>query len=424
MINGFEHPQEFFHDYFNYVGDTESTTAYHRWAAISTSAALLGRRIVFPFGHSNIYPNMYCLLVGNPAARKGAALKPASNALRAIEFAKLAPQRVSPERFLIEMYTLNNKETLEVEDLLDITIENLNGHNTGEIYVISDEFGDFIKVGNTDFCRLLTNLWDNLPFYEHPKIHGKSVYVHEPTVNIIAATTPQDIALTLPSALVGTGFLSRFILVHGEPTGRFITVPKKPTLAATNTIATRFKDLQTLEGTVTWASGDAFALYDRIYRNRTGLLEDSRFQHYNNRRHVHLLKICMVYAAMDGTLEITEDHVLAANTLLYVTEQRMPKALGQFGRARNAEVENDIVDILKESPKLLSLKELWKKVSHNIEKYDNFLTIVKKLEQTERVKHVEFKGQRGYAAFHNTQNAWDTDLIDQERWLTPEERIV
>ena len=405
----------FFDDYFAYTGLTESPMIYHRWTAISTVAALLGRNVCFPFGHMMIYPNMYTLLVGSPGARKGTAMKPASNALRTMEFSKLAPQRVSPERFLIEMAKANS--LLDVDGL---DLEKVNFEEPSEIYVVSEEFTDFIR-GNLDFINLLTNLWDNLPTYSHPKIHGKSIEISEPTVNILAATTPQSIASTLPQEVIGLGFLSRFVLVYGENVGRKITFPLPPSKEDTDRIVNTFLRIRNeCVGTLTMTS-EAEKTLDRIYNTYVDL-EDSRFEHYNTRRFTHLLKLCIVFAAMDYTTEVTLEHVIFANTLLHSTEQRMSKALGQFGKAKNSDVANTIVNVLRKATKPMKVKDIWKHVAQDLAKIDELTLLLRNLEAAERIMVTTIGGTQGFVAVHKTINAWDKQLMHPEL-LLPEERV-
>lgn len=412
----------FYEDYFRYIGDTESPTIYHRWCAVSMVGALLGRNVHFPFGHGFIYPNLYILLVGNPGARKGEALKPARNALQYISFDKLAPQRVSPERFLIEMFRLNAAATIELPDLELVTVEELtNGHKPSEIYVVSDEFGDFIR-GNTDFIDLLTTLWDNLPKYEHPKIHGKSVYVHEPTVNIIGATTQQSIALRIPVEVIGQGFLSRFILVHSEPTGKKITFPTPPTQTAKDTVTENLQKIKKqVEGLITILP-EAKDLLDKIYRSYVGI-DDNRFQYYNGRRFTQLMKLAIIFAAMDYAPTVKPLHVLQANTLLYVTEQRMPKALGQFGKSKHSDIANSIIELVKHARTPLLPREIWKHVAQDLDKYEILIEILRGLEAAEKIVNTNLGGKKGFVANSPKRTEWDESLLIQKEFLKAEERV-
>lgn len=403
----------FYEEYFTYIGETESPRLYHRWAAVSLVSALLGRNVYLPFGHDVIYPNMYIMLVGNPGARKGAALKPASNALKLIDFKKLASSRLSPEKFLSEMQSLNN--SVEIEDEL---FEAINFENPSEIYVVAEEFGDFIR-GNTDFIRLLTTLWDNLPFYKHPKLHGKNVYVHEPTVNIIGATTQQDMAITIPLESVGQGFFSRFILVHGESTGVKITIPTTISEGRKEGVKELLAKIkETVHGPITF-SPDSLPLLDKMYQGYPDL-DDYRFKHYNTRRFTHLLKLSITFCAMDLSSIILPCHLLHANTLLASTEARMSKALGEYGKAKHSDVANNILEILKGAKRPMQPREIWKHVSQDLNKLDELIEIIRGLEGAEKIQKREVGGRWGYLPLQKRENKWDKDLLCNE-FLTVEE---
>lgn len=405
--------KDFYEEYFSYVGDTESPRLYHRWAAVSLVSALLGRSVWLPFGHDNTYPNMYIMLVGNPGARKGSALKPASNALKLIDFKRLAPNRLSPERFLSEMQSLNS--LVEIEG---IELEALNFSTPSEIYVVAEEFGDFIR-GNIDFVRLLTNMWDNLPFYKHPKLHGKNVYVHEPTVNIIGATTQQDMAITIPLESVGQGFLSRFILVYGEPTGVKITIPLAVTQERKENIGKLLTNIkEQVHGQIS-LNDTSLNLLDRMYKNYTDI-DDFRFKHYNTRRFSHLLKLAIVFCAMDLSTILLPSHILHANTLLNATEQRMSKALGEFGKSRNSDVANNVMEIIKTTKKPISLRELWKNVAQDLNKLEDLVEIIKSLEGAEKIQRKELNGRWGYLPLQKREDRWSDDLLCKD-FLTLEE---
>lgn len=406
----------FYEDYFSYVGVSESPKIYHRWCAISMVAAVLGRNVFLPFGHGTIYPNMYILITGTPGARKGSALNVAKNLLSALGYKKLAPQRLSPERFLAELQSLNRAEVQEIEE---IEVEELTFDEPSEIYVMSDEYGDFIK-GNLDFIRLLTNLWDNLGEYKHPKLHGKSVYIHEPTVNIIGATTPQDMAITLPIEAIGQGALSRYILVHADPTGIKISWPELPDPFKKQQMVERLQGIQkNVVGKTEFTEG-ATILLEELYKN-TPPLDDPRFLYYNTRRQTHLMKTSVIMAAMDGTTKVGTRHLLEANTLLYATESRMSKALGEFGKAKNADIANAIMEKLRSASRPQSLKQIWKYVAQDLNKMDDLVDLMKSLQQAEKVQYIKGR-EPGFLPLHSHVNGWKKEFLIEDDFLLPEER--
>lgn len=411
--------QGFYNDYFEYIGLNESPRLYHRWTAVSIIAALLGRQYFLPFGHSNIYPNFYILLVGDPGTRKGTALIPGKRILRASGYKNFSPDRLSPERFIAELSAVNKFE--ELEDM-GITLENMVVNEPSELYVMMPEFADFIGRGNTDFMNLLTNLWDNLDEYSHPKLHGKSIHVVKPTINMLSATTPSGISSNIPIEAIGEGFMSRFILVSSESTGIKITFPKPVDDARIKTFGERLKTVRNcVEGTVS-VSDEARQVLDRIYKEFVDI-DDYRFKHYSTRRFTHLLKLCMVFSAMECRKNITPEDCIEANTLLHYTELRMPKALGEFGKAKNADVANAVMTLIRNSKKPVVMKDLWKEVSRDINKQSELIDILNNLKGTGRIQVVSAEGNKqGFLPLHIPKHTWPPELLN-DAFLTLDERM-
>lgn len=411
--------KDFFAKYFDYIGATEAPKIYHRWSILSCVGALLGRQTYLPFGHNMIYPNMYVWLVGNPGARKGTAMNCAKLLLHELKYNKLSPQRLSPEMFLAQLQKMNLPD---MEALSDLDIEAVSLDAPCEVYVVADEMADFIR-GNAEFCKTLCNLYDNLPYYDHPKLHGKSVYVHQPTVNIIGGITPEDIMSSIPPVAAGQGFFSRLILVHAEPTGIKISRPPSPSKECINAMAEELQAIcAAVKGEISIAE-DADRLLQKIYEKFTGI-DSVQFRHYNSRRHTHLLKLCILFAALDEGCTIRGDHVLKANTLLCVTEPRMPKALGEFGKAKNATVAHNILEALKTTPTAMTIKELWKLTANDLNKMEELLEIVKGLEFAEKIQRVDLGGKTGFLPLYRQRPPWYKGYTwDEKGFLYAEEMI-
>src|SRR3990172_7399508 len=60
-------------DYLRYTDNSEPQSSYRLWTGISTIAAALERKVWLNWDDA-IYPNLYVVLVGPPAARKGTAM--------------------------------------------------------------------------------------------------------------------------------------------------------------------------------------------------------------------------------------------------------------------------------------------------------------------------------------------------------------
>jgi hypothetical protein len=412
-------PKDFVSAYMDYVNieQGEAPAVYHRWSCISMLSACLGRKVWLPFGHSKIYPNQYIMLMGSPGTRKNTALNIAKRIAMDAGFERFAAERSSLERFIMDMRAYDVSKDTDLEDIMNLTLD-----GPDESYVMHGEFTDFIGRGNIDFVLLLTNLWDNLPTYKHPKIHGKSIEVNEPTVNILGGNTPGNFALALPPEAVGSGFLSRVIFVHSDPTGKQVTWPEPADELVHAALASRLKEMRdTMTGEIQ-LSKEVRILGEKIYKGFVPI-DDARFAHYSQRRFTHVLKISIVLAVADGSMVLKPVHMIRANTVLAQAEKLMPRALGEFGKNRNSDVANTVLEYLNKSTKPRVINEIFKVVSTDIARSSDLADILNNLQRAEKIQVVTMAGKTGYMSKFVHRTTWDDSLLDLA-WLTEEERAV
>lgn len=392
---------------------------FHRWAALSCLSTMAGRNVWMPFGHKKLFPNQYILLIGEPAARKSTAISIARSALEKAGYTRFAKEKTSPERFFIDMAKPDFIEQLD--PMLDSDLEALVLETPSEMCILNGEFLDFIGRGNMDFLTVLTNLWDNLPAYEHPKIHGKSVSIFQPTLNILGGATVKGLGLGIPSEALGTGILSRLILVQGDVTGKKITFPDDVCPIATDEVV---EALMRVRRDIKGAIGrtkEAEKVFDKIYKNCVEI-RDARFTDYAGRRFTHLLKIAMLIAISRNSTILEAEDALIANTILFAAERRMPKALGEFGRSKYSDVTNTIMNILEKATAPVTHIELWKHVSKDLSDAKELGIIMRNLLTSDRAQIVRVKDVQGYLPKNVGAVEWSPDLL-LEDYLTPEERM-
>lgn len=403
---------DFFSEYFKYVGDSEAPAIYHRWCAISTLSAMVGREAFIPFGHKTIYPNKYILLMGAPGARKSSAIGISKDLLTKAGYTKFAKERSSKERFFLDMVNKIDEDETDLEALvLDAP---------SEVLISNGEFLDFIGQGNMEFLTVLTNLWDNLPVYEHAKITGKSVVIHKPTVNILGGATVKGLGMAIPPEALGTGILSRLILIHSEPSGKKIAFPDDiPEGASDQIVETLMRIRSDLKGRV-GRTQEAEKILGKMYTDCPGI-EDQRFGDYSARRFTHLLKLTMLITLSEGRMEIGTEDALKANTILHSAELHMSKALGEFGKSKYSDVSNTIMDALTKAVKPLTHAELWKIVSKDLSDVKELGIIMKNLLTSDKAQVITIAGKQGYMPLHRVTREWDRKLL-LEDYLTMEER--
>lgn len=403
--------------YFEYAGASKSETpmVYHRWAAISMISALLERRCYISFGHDLIYPNQYILLMGNPGTRKSSAINIAIRLLASTGYNRFSSDKTSKERFLQDLAKVDEEED-DVPISLDTVID-----RPSDSYVAIGEFTDFIGQNNMEFITMLTNLWDCRDVYRHPKMRGSDVVINKPTVNILGGTTAQNFSLSFPPEAIGNGFLSRLILVHGDTTGRKVTIPAARDEALRRLMIDRLIAIRdTAQGEVT-ISKEAYALVDEIYNDQVDL-EDNRFLHYNTRRLTHLLKLCTVFTAMNLETEISPHTVLIANTVLANTEVKMPRALGEFGKHKSSHLNNSVIDILATAKVPMTSTEIFKRMSQDVGRMSDLIELLKNLIQADRIQLLDIGGKSGYMTKYIAARKWKEHLL-LPTYLTKEEMI-
>ena len=397
----------FFQMYFDYVGRTEAPLSFHRWSAISVVGALLGRNFHFPFGHVDLYPTQYIMLIGGAGSRKSSAIGIAEKLARAAGYTKFADDRLSKEMFLKSMaYQAAPvvEDDDDLEDLLDLTTD-----EPSERYIVADEFLDFMGMNNLEFMTMLTKLWDSKAEYRHPKLHGDDVVVEKPTVNMLTGSTLTNLTLAFPPEVVGHGFLTRMILVQADPTGEKITWPEKPDPVAKQTMVDHLNEMKKVARGKATVSKDAERLLDRMYRDFVPI-DDPRFTNYSNRRFTHLLKLCLILAASRLDTEVTANDALEANTILHYAECRMPKGLGEFGKGKYSSVQTEILEILQQSSKPLTIPEIWRFVGTDLAKQGELVDIMKGLLTAHKIAP-DPRGGPGLVAVQQTREEWGKGLI-------------
>lgn len=409
--------QDFFSHYLNYTDGGEVPTCFNRWAAIVGISALLERNVCVEFGYSDIYPNIYSMLIGTAGTRKSTAIKLIKKLMIQTGYNTIAAERTSKEKFLRDL----SREGGQNVDVLEANLfsEGTDPSATSPMFVAADEANDFFGIGNVEFLSVLGSLWDWEGKYENRIKTGQSDWISNPTITILAGNTPTGFSKGFPAEFVGQGFLSRLLLIYGEPNGKRVTIPRRPDPKETQFIVGLLQYMRSgVSGSLS-LKGPAFNLIDKIYQTYKPI-EGPKFESYSNRRQIHLLKICLVVMAAKLEKEITEDTIIQANTYLSYAEALMPKALGEFGKAKSGDVANKVVDFIFAADRIVTLKDIWKQVNSELDKLADLGAITGKLIFADKIQAVNGGFLPVRKAVGEIQET-DEGLIDYKMFLTEEE---
>jgi hypothetical protein len=378
---------DLFEQYFDFIADMEPPMIYHRWCLITALGALLGRRVYLPFGTSRIFPQHYVMLIGEPGARKSTAIKLCKSLVVGAGYSTLAANKTTKEKFILDMESAAEKK-MSTEELLDV--EALLGASAGkdpaERFIVADEFNDFMNCCDLPFHSLLGQWWD----WDEPDSawtyrlkNSKSVAIYQPTISLLGGNTHTNFAEMFPPQALGQGFLSRMLLIYSTRSTRSVPfpVPRDPDKKAKLVDAIR---------AVTSISGEA-SISDRARNilstlyNTYAVPDDSRLSSYSQRRHTHLLKLCMICAVVRGTLVIDQQDVIYAHSILSYAEHFMPQAFGEFGKSKNADVQQRILSYITSAKEAVDVVDIWKQVSSDLESIDGLVRILAGLQQAGKI---------------------------------------
>ena len=414
--------RDFFSQYLEYTRDSEVPVFFHRWSALAGIGAYLGRDFYFRHGHFSIYPNTYCMLIGNPGTRKSTAIKVMKSVLRLAGYTTIAANKTSKEKFMLDLAEgIGLSEEATQDDILEANLwgNNIESQPPSECFIMADEFNNFIGTGNLEFISLLTELWDYEGVFSNKIKTGKSIHIPDPTISILGGSTPTSFSTTFPSEIFGQGFFSRLLLIYGEPNGKKITFPKPPSTEATTEIVSALQRIKLGSAGMATLHPTAEKLLDKIYRSEDKLT-DVRFESYYSRRFNHLMKLCLIVTAARCSKEITEQDVIHANTILTHTEYLMPKALGEFGKAKNSDVSHKIVSIIDSAPGVVTFKTLWESLHSDLGQMSELGELLHNLMAANKIQAVK---SGGFLPKKKVVEEINSDVIDYS-FLTREEKDI
>lgn len=413
--------RDFFDAYLEYTSGGEVPICFHRWSAIVGIGALLERNVYLPFGHSNIYPNQYTMLIGEPGTKKSTAIKLMKKLLLKAGFDHIAAEKTSGEKYLADL-SATHGEGPDHETVLEKNIfGTVNESLVTPSLVAADEANTFFGINNLNFLTVLGDLWDYEGKFENRIKTGKSDFIPNPTISILSGNTPELFSFAFPPTIFGSGFFSRLLLVYSEPTGIKVTIPRTPSNEETSGIVQMFQMIRAQSVGIRELSSSAYNLVDKIYQTMEKP-EDIRFVSYQNRKLTHLLKLCLVVSACRMEKEISESSVLQANTYLRYAEKLMPKALGEFGKAKNADTSQKVLNVIEQKFPI-SVKDIFREVSSELNRPEELGEIIRKLTMSDKIM------ASGHMFF--PMKSADTSEIEEKEglvafneYLTPQELAV
>jgi hypothetical protein len=295
-------PQDFVSLFCELTKNFESPANFWKWSAYGAIAATLRYNCYLKWGTSNLYPNMYILLLADSAAyRKDAGPELIEELLRECAHTKVISGRASWQGIVDELsQDIGNKKT-------GVPIKG------GAGIVIALEFTAMF-VEDPNLIKLMTEGYAFAPEYEYT-LRGGKTKIKNRCISILAGSNETLLKDFYTMQASYGGLLRRTCLIKPdkrrppnalmETTDHLADVDKKK-------LVDFLKEIQKLKGEFKFlqkAKDVYIAWYKDLYNNYDKIVDKSGFV---AGMHALIAKLAMVLAAAENTLEISEDIIQKA----------------------------------------------------------------------------------------------------------------
>lgn len=328
--------------YMEYVENSEPPRLFKLWCGISGLCAAIRRRCWLQW-ESPIYPNMYIVLVGPSASRKGTAMGPIYNMLSNLGI-NIAAEAITREALIRELANCSELD------------ESLNQYAHASLTIFSQELTVFLGQNNWQLISDLTNWYDCADRWTYRTKNMGEDEILGVWVNLLGATTPDYLAAALPQDAIGGGLTSRVIFIYGDRLGKIVPFPFKSDAEHElgDFLFNDLSSIQLLRGPFE-VSRQFLDLYRDWYIKTLEQppFENDAFIGYNGRRSTHLRKLCMIMSvSRSNDMIITEKDFHRAATILEETESMMEYTFIGRGQAKNVKTFESLLRLLAEKGQL------------------------------------------------------------------------
>jgi len=353
--------------FMDYTHNTEPPTLFRKWTAISCIASALQRKIRCDWGTAlTFYPNLYIVLVGPSATGKGTAMNPGLNILNEIPAVRMSAQATSLQALIRHLKDTN---------LTDIDPDSGAQHFHSSLTVFSKEFTVFLGYHNRELMAALCDWYDCDRKWVYETISRKREEINGVWVNLIAGTTPDLIRSSLPIESIGGGLTSRIIFVFEEKQAKLVALPTETNYERSlfQNLVQDLEKISLLSGTFTWTDGFV-KLWEEFCHHAVDHppFYDTKFDGYNGRRRVHLMKLSMIHSISRGRNELLleESNLKEAMNTLTEVEQKMNLVFKGVGKSDIADIVHRATTFLMTSKtNTVTLSQFMRYFENDLDKF-------------------------------------------------------
>lgn len=297
----------FLTSYLEHTAHYESPTSFFKWSGYATIAATLRDNVFIKQGDSYLYPNIYVLLLATSGIqRKNRPVDLSENLVNALQGqTKIISGRASIQAILDE---LNQAETNKQTGRIT---------KGGSAIFYAPELTAGI-VSDPVAVGVLTDIYDYKAEFKHNLRSTGKIKIEKIVFSMLAASNEELLKDVYDSRALKGGLLARTFLVVPDEFRKSNSLLRGVDITESlKRVLEELRKVAQLHGKFTFTE-DAIAEYDSWYISFRDSLKDKNDKTgVFARMHTGVVKLSMVLAANDLTLEINRAHIeLAINECL------------------------------------------------------------------------------------------------------------
>lgn len=262
----------------------ETPRIFRRWAAITSIATVLEQKVWMETS-TELFPNLYTILVSGPGLGKTRTINAATAYLRELPEFHIAPTSLTSASLVDAL--------MEAKRMLIRLPEEPLEYNS--MLIAADEIGAFMHHEDKQIFDILSAFYHPFPYGQERRGKDIKIKMKRPQINILAGATPTVLMKLLPDTAWEQGFCSRLMMVYSDEqiiSDDAFTRIESP---FESDLLHDLKIMNTLHG-VFVATPDYRAAVNAWRKSDDKGPQHPKLVHYNVRRMAHLLKLTMVSA--------------------------------------------------------------------------------------------------------------------------------
>lgn len=274
----------FIDSFLEYTSSYESPTDFFYWAALAGIAAVMRDSCYILLGDTKIFPNLYVLIIANPAMRKAKPLNSIIELCKTVSNTKIIEGRTSVQAVIQRLGDIQRTPDGR-------TLKGASG------IIYSEELSAMFTDDDANI-PVLTDLYDFKTTYTSALVTRGTTTLSNVVVTLLGASNEELLRPVFSNKAIYGGLLSRCLIVYGDKVrhrNSLMWEDKKK--YQPEPLREMLKDISNLRG-IFEITEEAKIHYDSWYNDVCPTLESKANRTgAEGRIHVSVLKVAMILAA-------------------------------------------------------------------------------------------------------------------------------